>query len=85
MCPEQESCESGQYPSPTCALHAARLEGIEQAVRETNKILKGNGDPSKGFIIRLDRLEQKMVLVWGAVGATFLALAALGWKAIAPI
>ena len=53
-----------------------QLDRIEQDVRAMHTLLTGNGTPSKGLIVRVDRIEQKAACMsralW-AVSATFLA------------
>lgn len=36
-----------------------RLQGIEDQLSTLNKLLLGNGDPSSGIVVRLDRVEQE--------------------------
>ena len=59
-----------------------RLTRIEDAVKATKEshdvvkeILMGNGQPSKGLVMRVDRVEQRHKLMWGgvlaAIGAGF--------------
>jgi len=38
--------------------HGLRLKRIEADVKTIKILLTGNGNPSKGIIVRLDRLEQ---------------------------
>ena len=58
-----------------------RYEHIDTKLRTINELLNGNGDPGKGLIVRVDRLEQNegrrswmmratMVACLGAIFAT---------------
>jgi len=51
-----------------------QLDRIEQRVQKIDKLLTGNGDPSKGIIVRLDRLEQTEIKRSRLVGALFLGV-----------
>jgi hypothetical protein len=44
------------------------LPRIEDKVDLLLKLVTGNGDPSKGLIVRFDRVEQKMKWIWCAIG-----------------
>jgi hypothetical protein len=48
-------------------------EGTQKAVDELKEIVCGNGNPAKGLVIRIDRLEQSAAIVrkvfWIAIGA----------------
>lgn len=43
---------------PDSAETKAKLHDIAEDVKTVLKILNGNGDPSKGLVVRVDRLEQ---------------------------
>jgi hypothetical protein len=36
------------------------VERLDKAVEKLTNLLTGNGDPSKGFIVRFDRAEQQL-------------------------
>jgi len=59
----------------------AQLDRIEDDVKVIKELLTGNGDPSKGLIIRVDRLEQaEQRRVWAvrtSVGAAIGSMLAL--------
>lgn len=62
-----------QYPDdPRCALHEKIVLEMRESQRRIETLLTGNGDPSKGMIVRLDRLEQahetQSKLIWSVVG-----------------
>lgn len=44
----------------------AKLESIEQKVDRACRLLEGNGEPEKGLIVRVDRIEQKWKYLAGA-------------------
>lgn len=48
-------------------------EQTQKDVRELKEIVCGNGDPQKGLVLRLDRLEQSAAIVrkafWIVIGA----------------
>ncbi len=48
-------------------------EGTQKTVDELKEIVCGNGDPAKGLVIRIDRLEQSAAIVrkifWIVIGA----------------
>jgi hypothetical protein len=53
---------------------AEKLDRISDQLEHIDLILTGNGDPSKGLVVRVDRLEQKEVVrskqlwaVWTAI------------------
>lgn len=37
-----------------------RLDALKERVEDVAEVVTGNGDPSKGLIVRLDRVEQSM-------------------------
>jgi hypothetical protein len=49
-----------------------RLEAIDDSLQVMSKLLSGNGDPSKGLCVRVDRLEQSYKfsgkLFYGLIG-----------------
>lgn len=53
---------------------------IEEEVKGLNEILTGNGEPSKGLIVRVDRVEQRhentrwWIIALGTLGS--------GWEAL---
>jgi len=65
----------------------AQLTQIAEDVAEIKEIISGNGDPSKGMIVRLDRLEQadsrRSWLTRTAVATSLAALASVIVAAIA--
>ena len=50
----------------------------QEKIIQTNKIVSGNGDPSKGLVLRVDRIEQSIAriekLLWGLGLGTGVAL-----------
>jgi hypothetical protein len=53
---------------------AEKLDRISDQLEHIDLILTGNGDPSKGLVVRVDRLEQKEAVrskqlwaVWTAI------------------
>ena len=52
---------------------AGAIERVEEKVDLLLKLMTGNGDPSKGIVVRFDRVEQKMKWIW-----TSLSLAGIG-------
>ena len=73
-----EASDSGRR----CAIHSLQLRNIESSLRNIEKMLMGNGEPSKGFIVRLDRVEQKQVWVWTALTAGMAAIVRAFWEQI---
>lgn len=45
-------------PTEMDKLLKQQVDAIHVTVEEIKELLTGNGDPSKGVIVRLDRLEQ---------------------------
>lgn len=59
-----------------------KLDALYVAMDKVVRFIEGNGKPERGAIIRMDRLEQKMLMVWGLVAAVSgLTLKAM-WEAI---
>lgn len=50
-----------------------KIDNLTEKVSLLNKLLTGNGDPEKGVIVRLDRVEQtqgrQRKFIWAIVGA----------------
>lgn len=38
------------------------------------QLLQGNGEPSKGLVVRVDRIEQRWVTIYGVISAIVLPL-----------
>ncbi len=60
-----------------------QMKSVSEDVRTIKSIMTGNGDPSKGFIVRLDRLEQDKRFWDKVINACIAAAIALGfsyWK-----
>lgn len=64
--------------------NAASLRPLHDKVDVINKILTGHDDPSRGIIVRLDRLEQteanRRVWVTAAIGAAISSAAVTAWN-----
>jgi hypothetical protein len=58
------------------------MERMEADIRFIRKAIDGNGTPERGFIVRLDRIEQRAKLLMIFVGALIAAAAAQTWAAI---
>ncbi len=67
---------------------AQQLKYISEDVKVIKEIVTGNGDPSKGFVVRLDRLEQQAQSNRGlrdkVLNAIIAALVAAGFSAFGP-
>ena len=54
-----------------------RLEANTETQKRLCKLLEGNGDPQKGLVVRVDRLEQdhhkKKKWTWAALGTALTA------------
>lgn len=62
-----------QFPGHCYDEVLAKLLAMEEKVNEIHKAIYGNGDPSRGFVIRMDRLEQfKSAMMWvvSVIGVT---------------
>jgi hypothetical protein len=61
-----------------------RLDSMGNDVKLVRELLTGNGEPSKGLIVRVDRLEQsesrRNWLATTAIGAAITALAGVAVK-----
>ena len=58
-----------------------QLNDLRTEVDKIVKAIYGNGDPEKGFVVRVDRLEQfKGIMVWvvGAIGVSTIGIIAHG-------
>ena len=59
--------------------NATKLDDINSQLREITHLLTGNGNPDKGIIVRLDRLEQnesrRVWLLRTAIAASIAAIA----------
>lgn len=42
---------------PVCALEGVRMAQVEKQVEANRKLLTGNGDPEKGLVMKVDRIE----------------------------
>ena len=52
---------------------------MAESIRRVEHLLTGNGEPEKGFIVRLDRIEERARLVAKVAGAAIvLAATAIG-------
>jgi len=58
---------------------AGQLDRIEDKVDIALKILTGNGDPATGMILQLDRVKEKMKLVWAALAFAIAATVKAFW------
>lgn len=74
---------------PTTGSPCAMQETIESIAADTKlikELLTGNGDPSKGMIVRMDRLEQReesrSKLVSIAIGVSGTAILTALWAGI---
>ena len=47
----------------------AELSVLRVDMGKVVRFIEGNGNPERGAIIRMDRLEQKMLMVWGLTAA----------------
>ena len=47
----------------------AELSVLRSYMEKVVRFIEGNGNPERGAIIRMDRLEQKMLMVWGLAAA----------------
>jgi len=56
-----------------------QLGRIEGKVDLCLELLTGNGDPSKGLVLMVDRLREKMKLVWGALVFALIAIVKSFW------
>lgn len=55
-----------------------QLDRIEQDIRTLTTILTGNGDPGRGLVVRVDRLEQtEKSRVWWLRAVAGVALGAM--------
>jgi hypothetical protein len=45
--------------SETDKILSAKVEAIADDVKVIRELLQGNGDPSKGLVVRVDRIEQR--------------------------
>ena len=43
----------------------SKLILVSEQVEKVVRFIEGNGKPERGAVVRLDRLEQRMVIVWG--------------------
>lgn len=48
-----------KYPAHCYDEVLAKIEGVSEQVKYVRHLLEGNGDPGKGMIVRVDRLEQR--------------------------
>lgn len=57
------------------------LTDIRNRLERIEELLSGNGEPEKGVIVRLDRVERFVKIMLWAVGAvfTFVGSAVAGW------
>ena len=46
----------------TQARQGEQIENIQETCQRIDECLTGNGDPEKGLVVRIDRLEQKDIL-----------------------
>lgn len=60
----------------------AKLDGLDEKLDRALYLLEGNGDPSKGLVVRVDRLEQRGKLVWSGLGISATALITAFWSKI---
>jgi len=61
----------------------ASVQNTETIVRKIDITLHGpEGEPHKGHIIRLDRVEQKQKWIWGALVASIVAMFKAFWSTI---
>lgn len=63
--------------------YTSRLDRIERALGRIERSI--NGDEERGVTglrMKVDRLEQRMRLVWMAVAGAALAVITLGWNAL---
>jgi len=58
---------------------AAQLDRIEKKVDLSLEILTGNGNPSKGMVLQLDRVKERMKLVWAALCFALIAIVKSFW------
>lgn len=54
---------------------------LSERLHKIIRFVDGNGTPERGAVVRVDRLEQKMVMVWGLVVAVggLLLNTVVGW------
>jgi len=70
----------GDDPLPERRRDAAQLDRIEEKVDLSLEILTGNGNPSKGMVLQLDRVKEKMKLVWAALTFALIAIVKSFWS-----
>lgn len=81
--PECEQAAQGHCPFEGRMAQMARdIAEIKAECVFQSRLMTGHTDPSRGFIVRLDRLEQRIKLLWTAVMAAVGAICLLGWNAI---
>lgn len=66
-----------------CQLHSEKLDTLLSEVRTVRELLTGNGDPSKGLVVRVDRMERfiagvKAIAAWVLAPALGLIVAGAG-------
>ncbi len=61
---------------------ASDVKAIKEECEFQSRLMTGHTDPSKGFIVRLDRLERTVKLLWAALVAGVLALCTLAWNTL---
>lgn len=70
---------------------SATLEQIDERTSRLDHILTGNGEPDRGLIVRIDRIEQRergreeranevRTVAYGALGTAVVAAAGFAWK-----
>ena len=79
---------------PKWAVHMnALVEQVDERTKKLDHLLTGNGDPERGVVVRLDRIEQRTLrhdererevrgVAWTALGAGVLAIGGVVWKFI---
>lgn len=73
--PEERRADSGAI--------LASVQNTEAMVRKIDITLHGpDGQPEKGHVVRMDRLEQKQKWIWGALIASVAAFAKMVWSTI---
>lgn len=61
----------------------SHITGLKEDIKKNTELLTGNGDPKKGIIVRLDRVEVKLRRADWVVKAVFVAAAGAIAAAIA--
>lgn len=65
-------------------LMVTQLDRIEEAVRMLNHHITGNGNPSDGLLMRVDRIEQRgLIFVWVLATVSTVAIGLLVNKVFA--